>query len=224
MTFNKPKIPEKIKIGYHIKRVEQFIPNPLRCYKCQRYGHHEEKCSNQAVCGRCGEGDPHHTTDQCREVCKCANCGGDHPVYARVCEKWKKEKEILTLKHTKNISFLEARKIIEASRKEKTYSQVVKTTTNDTQQQENKYKELLQKLLQLGPEDWPRFIEEIKPKLELNSGDAKTNPAATARRPEISIQASQKHKKEPPSRCLIRLLTNLHHQFLGKDPHKQRLQ
>ena len=34
MTFNQPTIPEEIKVGYTMERVEQFIPNPLRCYKC----------------------------------------------------------------------------------------------------------------------------------------------------------------------------------------------
>ena len=32
MTFDQPKIPERIKVGYTMERVEQFIPNPLRCY------------------------------------------------------------------------------------------------------------------------------------------------------------------------------------------------
>ena len=34
MTFKLPVIPPKIKIGFTMERVEQFIPNPLRCYKC----------------------------------------------------------------------------------------------------------------------------------------------------------------------------------------------
>ena len=43
MTFDQPKIP-KIKVGYTMERVEQFIPNQLRCYKCQKYDHHEDNC------------------------------------------------------------------------------------------------------------------------------------------------------------------------------------
>lgn len=86
--------------------------------------------TSQVACERCGEKDPDHTTDQCQKICKCANCGENHPVYARVCEKW--EKEILTLKYTKNISFLKERKIIYATKKrKKIFTQVVKTTTND---------------------------------------------------------------------------------------------
>ena len=34
MPFKTTKIPEKIKVGYTMERIEQYIPNPLRCYKC----------------------------------------------------------------------------------------------------------------------------------------------------------------------------------------------
>ena len=33
MAFNTPKIAEKIKVGYTIERVEQYVPNTLRCNK-----------------------------------------------------------------------------------------------------------------------------------------------------------------------------------------------
>lgn len=45
MMLNMPKIPEKIKTCYNIESVELFMPNPLCCYKYQRYVHHEEKCN-----------------------------------------------------------------------------------------------------------------------------------------------------------------------------------
>ena len=44
MTFDQPKIPERIKVDYTRERVEQFIPNPLCCYNCQKYGHHKDNC------------------------------------------------------------------------------------------------------------------------------------------------------------------------------------
>ena len=54
MTFELPVIPPKIKIGYTVERVEQFVPNPLRCYKCQKYGHQQDKCNGKSLCGKCG--------------------------------------------------------------------------------------------------------------------------------------------------------------------------
>ena len=80
MTFDQPKIPERIKVGYTMERVEQFIPNPLRCYNCQKYGHHEDNCRGQKVCGKCAQQDPDHHIDNCNNPYKCANCGGDHPI------------------------------------------------------------------------------------------------------------------------------------------------
>ena len=39
-----------------------------------------------------------------------ANCDEDHPSYTRTCPTW--EKEILTVKHTRNIPYPEAQKIV----------------------------------------------------------------------------------------------------------------
>ena len=58
MTFELPVIRLKIKIGYTIERMEQFIPNPLRCYKYQKFGHYQDKCNGRSVCGKCGQKDP----------------------------------------------------------------------------------------------------------------------------------------------------------------------
>ena len=44
---------------------------------------------------------------------KCANCQGNHPADYRDCLASKREKEVNTLKYTNNISFPEARKIIQ---------------------------------------------------------------------------------------------------------------
>ena len=34
LTFNKPHTPNKVKIGYCLERVEQYIPAPVRGFKC----------------------------------------------------------------------------------------------------------------------------------------------------------------------------------------------
>ena len=46
LTFNSPKIPESLKICYLNIPVSQYVPNPLRCYKCQRFGHVTSKCKH----------------------------------------------------------------------------------------------------------------------------------------------------------------------------------
>ena len=35
LTFNQPHIPQGIKIGYCLEKVEKYVPTLLRCFKCQ---------------------------------------------------------------------------------------------------------------------------------------------------------------------------------------------
>ena len=46
LTFDRSKPPSDIKAGYLIVRVDPYIPNPLRCYKCQKFGHGQNNCRN----------------------------------------------------------------------------------------------------------------------------------------------------------------------------------
>ena len=105
LTFDSVVPPKSLKIFYQIIPVDLYIPNPLRCFNCQKFGHHEDKCPVDpgSVCERCGMGNP----------TKCVNCGGAHLSRSNECETWKKEKEIMRLKITKNLTYLEARKQLE---------------------------------------------------------------------------------------------------------------
>ena len=42
-TFNTPKLPTVVKIGFIQAKVDVYVPNPLRFYQCQVFGHHENK-------------------------------------------------------------------------------------------------------------------------------------------------------------------------------------
>ena len=37
LTFNSPDFPKEIKVGYLRVKVELFVPNPLRCFNCNRF-------------------------------------------------------------------------------------------------------------------------------------------------------------------------------------------
>ncbi|XP_055924706.1 uncharacterized protein LOC129975493 [Argiope bruennichi] len=112
LTFNTPVLPKSVKIAYINCSVKPYIPNPIRCFKCQKFGHTITACrGDKEICARCSL--PDHNSNNCTSTTpKCFNCSGDHPAYFRSCPRYKEEKEIQTVKITKNIPFPEARKIV----------------------------------------------------------------------------------------------------------------
>ena len=44
LTFRTAILPKTLKFGYLNVGVDIYIPNPLQCYSCFRFGHHERKC------------------------------------------------------------------------------------------------------------------------------------------------------------------------------------
>ncbi|XP_055924742.1 uncharacterized protein LOC129956818 [Argiope bruennichi] len=130
LTFNSPKAPESIKAGYLKLHVKAFIPNPLRCFKCQRFGHSKANCCGNLTCARCAEAG-HESTD-CTLKEKCTNCKGEHTFFSRACPKWKLEKEIVTTKVKKDVSFQEARRLVLAQTptEGRSYASVTKSLRN----------------------------------------------------------------------------------------------
>ena len=55
-----------------------------------------------------------HLESRCTNELHCVNCGEKHSADSKECRIWHKDKEILRLKFTRNISFVEARKLVEA--------------------------------------------------------------------------------------------------------------
>ncbi|GFU72804.1 putative RNA-directed DNA polymerase from transposon BS [Trichonephila clavipes] len=136
LTFNSPNLPSKIKAGYLNCKLRPYIPNPLRCFKCQRFGHSQNSCRGQLTCSRCAT--VGHSSTDCTLEPKCINCSQIHTADSKLCPKWKTEKEIQTIKTNRNISYFEARKLI-APQFSQTYAQVAKPSiaTSTTQTDEN---------------------------------------------------------------------------------------
>ncbi|GFS53154.1 CCHC-type domain-containing protein [Trichonephila clavipes] len=53
LTFNSPKLPTSIKARYLNCKIRPYVPNPLRCFKCQRSGHSQTAFRGQLTCSRC---------------------------------------------------------------------------------------------------------------------------------------------------------------------------
>ena len=129
LTFNSVVPPKSLKIFYRIIPVEMYIPNPLRCFNCQRFGHHENNCPVDlgSICERCGMGGHDHHTNHCTNPAQCVNCGKDHLSRSSDCEVWKNEKEIMKLKVTKSLTYPEARKLYDQQQPEFTFTKVVQS-------------------------------------------------------------------------------------------------
>ncbi|XP_035998476.1 uncharacterized protein LOC118564421 [Fundulus heteroclitus] len=144
LEFQDSVLPERVKIGCMSYFVRPYVPPPLRCYKCQRYGHVAAVCKGKQRCPRCGG---EHRYEECKgdEQMKCCNCGGQHSVTYAGCEVRKKAVEVQKVKMGSNISYaeavkrvqgqnsgVEARKVIHNIRSENSIREQVKTTTNIT--------------------------------------------------------------------------------------------
>ena len=111
LTFNRPDLPKVLRIGYPQVKVDLFVPNPLRCFGCNKFGHTSDKCRVGPKCVRCGK---QKHEGECEGPQMCSNCNGPHASSAKDCPIWKKEKEIQSVRIEKRIPFPEARKLVEA--------------------------------------------------------------------------------------------------------------
>lgn len=124
LTFNLPSLPEIIKAGYLNIQVRQYIPNPLRCRKCQVFGHSKNSCQNVQTCDICTLTEEHPLP--CVNEKKCVNCGGSHPSFDRKCNVYIKEAEIMYIKTMEKVSYFEAKRRYNANLKdEMSFAQAV---------------------------------------------------------------------------------------------------
>ncbi|GBN88506.1 hypothetical protein AVEN_193971-1 [Araneus ventricosus] len=112
LTFRSPKLPQFIKAGYIRYAIRPYIPNPLRCFQWQRLGQAKASCRGTLICARCSE--LGHDSTDCKRKEKCVNCKGEHSSFSRLCPKWQLEKEIISLKIKKEVSYPEAKKLVQS--------------------------------------------------------------------------------------------------------------
>ena len=185
LTFSKPSLPESVKAGYLNIPVVPYIPNPLRCFKCQKFGHGQNTCRNKLTCARCGQFD--HDSKTCKNDMACTNCKGQHFAYSRECPKWKLEKQVQQVKVVKHLSYPDARKFVETVTPVaagKSYAAAVKASTKSIQVQTDL--------------TWP--INEIKFKKVSEIEKAKRQATkAVQKQAEKSVQVSSE-SQTPPKR------------------------
>ena len=130
ITFNSTTLPKDVKIGYMNVKVRPFIPNPRRCFNCQKYGHSKLRCQGTAVCAKCGQ--EGHEYETCTNDPHCLHCNGNHPASSQECPVWKREKQIVELVFTQKLTFYEAKQRVQALQPQtnntKLMSDVVRST------------------------------------------------------------------------------------------------
>ncbi|GFX48784.1 uncharacterized protein TNCV_3479681 [Trichonephila clavipes] len=69
LTFSTPDLPQTVKMTHIRCPVRPYIPNPLLCFQCQRYGHSKNVCLSQPTCPRLGESG--HDSADCTKKEQC---------------------------------------------------------------------------------------------------------------------------------------------------------
>ena len=203
LTFNSPKPPTTLKIGYLQVRVEVYIPNPVRCFNCQRYGHFKTNCSRAATCEKCGQ--EGHPGDTCEESPRCVNCQGCHSAKDKNCPKWVEEKQIQKIKASNNITYKEAREtFLSQDSRLKSYSGAVKTAkvtaatqTDMTWPRDSSFPKPIAPSFPQASEQ-PTASKTIQTMTALTNTSQKPTPAPKKpNRPQKPTTTKQKKKTEP---------------------------
>ena len=111
LTLGSPELTKEITVGYLKVKVALFVPNLMRSFNCNKFGHTSQSCKVAAKCPCCGK-DKHE--GRCEGPKLCSNCNGPHASSAKDCPVWQKEKEIQRVRVEKRISFPKARQLAEA--------------------------------------------------------------------------------------------------------------
>ena len=196
LTFSSSNLPQSVKIGYMNVNVDMYIPNPLRCFKCQKYGHHISKCPGNPVCAKCGKEDENHDFETCSGPLKCSNCKGAHATFSRECPIWKEEKEILNLKYTKKLSFPEARQQIKQRKADQSKFSFSASYANvTTPAQENCHTCVI--LAKLILEKFPEIKNDLKEILPKQTFAALSPPAYSSNASTVHPAPSSSSKSSP---------------------------
>ena len=53
LTLGSPELLKEITVGYLKVKVALFVPNPMRCFNCNKFGHMSQRCKVAAKCMSC---------------------------------------------------------------------------------------------------------------------------------------------------------------------------
>lgn len=109
LTFLDNKRPEMVKISFLNLQVYPLMEKPMQCNHCKLIGHTMKRCKalHEKYCDTCFHTTLDNQLHQCIDICK--NCRGSHLSNFKNCPTFLKEKRILQLKVSEQISYYEAK-------------------------------------------------------------------------------------------------------------------
>lgn len=116
ISFNNTKLPRDVKLGFHVVDVRPYIPDPMRCFHCQTYGHTAIRCQKKqkgepatCICGL-----NRHEGSPCPAVVQCVNCKDNHHSNSKKCPIFVREAAVERIRTLERVAYPEARRRVQA--------------------------------------------------------------------------------------------------------------
>ena len=119
-------LPQFLEVDGRRYKIHLYIPKPLRCDRCQFYGHRTDSCNRDVVCSRCSR---NHSFVDCpnKNNLRCANCSQAHSAAYKNCPVFVKTQAALRIRAEQNITFAEAMAKVDEIQNQNVNSNVIKT-------------------------------------------------------------------------------------------------
>lgn len=118
LKFNSQNLPKYVFLYMVRYEINPFVSKVPSCTSCYRYGHIKAQCKGFPRCSHCADR-AHEGNSPCPFINfppVCINCKGSHKSGDPTCSELFTQKQIRHLAASKNLPFLEAKKIIRNSR------------------------------------------------------------------------------------------------------------
>jgi hypothetical protein len=125
------ELPSRVVLYHTVYRVKPYIPRPVACNNCQRFGHVAEHCRQDIRCPHCAGP---HGHDECQTaVRKCANCGSAHSARFRGCQKYAERLKVTTAMVRQGLTYRDAVNAVRAAPVQKAATAVKTTVATATE-------------------------------------------------------------------------------------------
>ena len=133
ITFDLLSLPPEVKyLKYNILKTRTYYPNPMRCFNCYKYGHTNTRnrpCSEQRLCGKCGDRYHLNQDETCTRQINCSNCNGAHEAWNIKCPIFEEEKRKVEIMTDNRCGYKEATRMFEhQDNRVKSFSTAAKKT------------------------------------------------------------------------------------------------